>query len=170
MLSMTMYYKHLLVVLLAVGFSGRSWARNIHAPTCETDEFQCRMSFGQICIPDYWVCDHAEDCEDGEDEQNCENVPRCSEGEFMCEDRRDCIHDDWVCDSESDCEDGSDENPQTCRDLGRPLIEEEGSNEQEADVTTESPRHHGHHYNGHHGHGYNDTTAFRHARRRRHHH
>ncbi len=39
-------------------------------PTCESAQFQC-LSDGE-CIPQHWVCDDEEDCEDGSDErQHC---------------------------------------------------------------------------------------------------
>lgn len=38
--------------------------------TCDESHFQC-LSDGE-CIPDVWVCDDEEDCEDGSDErQHC---------------------------------------------------------------------------------------------------
>lgn len=38
--------------------------------TCDDSHFQC-LSDGE-CIPDVWVCDDEEDCEDGSDErQHC---------------------------------------------------------------------------------------------------
>lgn len=38
--------------------------------TCDDSQFQC-LSDGE-CIPDVWVCDDEEDCEDGSDErQHC---------------------------------------------------------------------------------------------------
>lgn len=38
--------------------------------TCDASHFQC-LSDGE-CIPDVWVCDDEEDCEDGSDErQHC---------------------------------------------------------------------------------------------------
>ena len=38
--------------------------------TCDDSHFQC-LSDGE-CIPDQWVCDDEEDCEDGSDErQQC---------------------------------------------------------------------------------------------------
>ena len=38
--------------------------------TCDESHFQCLID-GE-CIPDVWVCDDEEDCEDGSDErQHC---------------------------------------------------------------------------------------------------
>ena len=36
--------------------------------TCDPEQFTC--SNGQ-CIPQGWICDDSEDCNDGSDEQNC---------------------------------------------------------------------------------------------------
>ena len=36
--------------------------------TCKPEQFTC--SNGQ-CIPQGWICDDSEDCNDGSDEQNC---------------------------------------------------------------------------------------------------
>lgn len=42
--------------------------------TCDESHFQC-LSDGE-CIPDVWVCDDEEDCEDGSDErQQCRKCP-----------------------------------------------------------------------------------------------
>lgn len=37
--------------------------------TCDDSHFQC-LSDGE-CIPDVWVCDNEEDCEDSSDERHC---------------------------------------------------------------------------------------------------
>ena len=43
---------------------------------CENDEFQCLNGY---CIPDYYICDGYEDCEDGSDE----HIANCSGSEKM---------------------------------------------------------------------------------------
>lgn len=39
--------------------------------SCETDEVQFKCRSDGKCIPKDWECDHAKDCEDSSDEENC---------------------------------------------------------------------------------------------------
>lgn len=164
----TMFCKYVLQALVIVSFLGKSWARNIHPPVCDIGEFQCHSSPGNLCIPEDWVCDRSSDCHNGEDESNCQNLPRCYEDEFLCADHQDCVPNDWLCDNENDCEDGSDEDQQTCQALVRSSVEEEEEEESEPEVQ-EPSQHHGHHGNGHHGNGHHGNAAFKHSRRQQHH-
>uniref|UniRef100_A0A0K0FDX8 EGF-like domain-containing protein n=1 Tax=Strongyloides venezuelensis TaxID=75913 RepID=A0A0K0FDX8_STRVS len=67
----------------------------------------------KYCIPVDYQCDGHDDCEGGEDEDNCGDRLRCSEGTFKCpqseNDKLTCVPDAWKCDGSYDCFDGSDE-------------------------------------------------------------
>ncbi|KAM7439112.1 Low-density lipoprotein receptor-related protein 6 [Porites harrisoni] len=76
--------------------------------TCDPEQFTC--SNGQ-CIPQGWICDDSEDCNDGSDEQNC---PKCPKDEVRCDGGK-CISVTKLCDGNTDCEDGSDEEQDNCR-------------------------------------------------------
>lgn len=61
-------------------------------PTCESSQFQC-LSDGE-CIPQHWVCDDEEDCEDGSDErQHCREYSLSLSLTF-------CFHFNYDCPSE----------------------------------------------------------------------
>uniref|UniRef100_A0A8C4XVC9 Low-density lipoprotein receptor-related protein 2 n=1 Tax=Falco tinnunculus TaxID=100819 RepID=A0A8C4XVC9_FALTI len=75
-------------------------------PTCEGNQFQCQTD-GE-CIPQSWVCDDEEDCEDGSDEhQQCPGRT-CSSQQFTCSNGQ-CIPSAYWCDRVKDCTDGTDE-------------------------------------------------------------
>lgn len=84
---------------------------------CFKDEFTCD---NQHCIPEKWVCDKTDDCDDGSDEKNCNGAKeiinkfnKCDE--FKCSIGT-CLPYSKVCDGTRDCPDGSDENGK-CRTL-----------------------------------------------------
>ncbi|XP_055899580.1 low-density lipoprotein receptor-related protein 4-like isoform X3 [Biomphalaria glabrata] len=70
--------------------------------SCPNNDFMCGNKC--VCIPNNWVCDGDEDCEDGSDEE-CE---KCPETDFTCSNGH-CIQMKWVCDKDNDCGDLSDE-------------------------------------------------------------
>lgn len=76
-----------------------------NATSCIFHQFRC--SDGK-CIPDSWLCDHAKDCVDGEDEHSC-YFDVCKTGYQKCASSSLCIKKDYFCDGEVDCVDGSDE-------------------------------------------------------------
>ncbi|KAJ8937574.1 hypothetical protein NQ318_023105 [Aromia moschata] len=90
--------------------------KNYTSPSvCPADSFQCRR--GRHCIPNSYVCDGIDNCEDGSDESSdvegpCQNVS-CGEQQLKC-DNTTCISKHWVCDGDKDCQDGTDEDYAMC--------------------------------------------------------
>ncbi|KPP76751.1 low-density lipoprotein receptor-related protein 2-like, partial [Scleropages formosus] len=74
--------------------------------SCEDGQFQC-VSDGE-CIPQLWVCDDEEDCEDGSDEKQHCSGQTCSSEQFTCTNGA-CIPRAYRCDRLPDCSDGADE-------------------------------------------------------------
>ena len=99
--------------------------------TCSSNHFRCKSG---KCINNYQVCGTWNDCEDGEDEENCpancgpssivingngtkickadkKTVKKDScEGKFLCDNGTVCVNLYKINDGEVDCDDGSDEN------------------------------------------------------------
>ncbi|KAJ8960391.1 hypothetical protein NQ314_006081 [Rhamnusium bicolor] len=89
--------------------------------TCQDWMFKCK---NDRCIPFWWKCDGADDCEDGSDEMGCPNLDNlpplpttttakphivCDNNQYECL-AGDCIFSSWVCDGMFDCPGGEDEN------------------------------------------------------------
>ncbi|KAJ8961610.1 hypothetical protein NQ314_005912 [Rhamnusium bicolor] len=85
--------------------------KNFTMPSfCSSDSFQCHQK--KNCIPNSYLCDGVENCDDGSDESTdpggpCKNIT-CAESQWKC-DKTTCILKHWVCDGEKDCLDGTDE-------------------------------------------------------------
>lgn len=71
--------------------------------------FRCR---NEHCIPNPWLCNRVNDCQDGSDELGCDECNKTDN--FRCWNGR-CIPQSAVCDAYNDCGDGSDET--FCRTL-----------------------------------------------------
>jgi hypothetical protein len=65
--------------------------------------------FSGNCIQAAWVCDGANDCSEGEDEENCDTQRHCGSGMFMCHVDGSCVPINQACDGVAQCPDGSDE-------------------------------------------------------------
>lgn len=73
------------------------------------ESFECQNGH---CIPEPWLCNNANDCQDGSDEAGCDECNGTHV--FRCWNKR-CVPQSVVCDAYNDCGDGSDET--FCRTL-----------------------------------------------------
>lgn len=98
-----------------------------HNGTCHDWMFKCN---NQKCIPYWWKCDQADDCNDNSDEIGCPEINtinnknitttttsvynddiivNCGKNEFHCHSDNRCIFSSWICDGSKDCTMGEDE-------------------------------------------------------------
>nr|XP_034193047.1 very low-density lipoprotein receptor-like isoform X2 [Osmia lignaria] len=110
-----------LYLLTVFGFLTTANAYSTDNMPCPLRQFRCANG---LCIPNLWVCDLTDDCEDNSDEtaEECNGTQKCTDSEFKCTNGR-CIPGTWHCDGDVDCHDGSDEDPTLCR--WRPCSETE---------------------------------------------
>ncbi|XP_034193047.2 low-density lipoprotein receptor isoform X2 [Osmia lignaria lignaria] len=110
-----------LYLLTIFGFLTTANAYSTDNMPCPLRQFRCANG---LCIPNLWVCDLTDDCEDNSDEtaEECNGTQKCTDSEFKCTNGR-CIPGTWHCDGDVDCHDGSDEDPTLCR--WRPCSETE---------------------------------------------
>ncbi|XP_029042846.1 low-density lipoprotein receptor-like isoform X4 [Osmia bicornis bicornis] len=102
-----------LYLLTIFGFLTTANAYSTDNMPCPLRQFRCANG---LCIPNLWVCDLTDDCEDNSDEtaEECNGTQKCTDSEFKCTNGR-CIPGTWHCDGDVDCHDGSDEDPTLCR-------------------------------------------------------
>ncbi|CAG2103255.1 unnamed protein product [Medioppia subpectinata] len=75
--------------------------------SCSREMFECANS---QCIWESWLCDGQNDCEGGEDEDNCHfGAKNCSDSQFRCIHSAGCVPLSAVCNGKDDCGDGTDE-------------------------------------------------------------
>ncbi|XP_066269352.1 transmembrane protease serine 2-like [Branchiostoma lanceolatum] len=74
--------------------------------TCSANEFTCTDG---TCIFSYWECDGYDDCADGIDESDCDNL-NCDLYYRPCANRSECVYSLYFCDGDNDCIDASDEH------------------------------------------------------------
>lgn len=93
-------------------FYGNGFKRNIFQNCEKPHWFRCNDG---ECVSFTYECDGSIDCNDGSDEDNCENfiltIPHnisCGSNEFTCQNKH-CIPEGKFCDTVKDCSDGSDE-------------------------------------------------------------
>uniref|UniRef100_A0A8D1CWI3 Low-density lipoprotein receptor-related protein 2 n=1 Tax=Sus scrofa TaxID=9823 RepID=A0A8D1CWI3_PIG len=83
--------------------------QNCTRRNCSGTEFRCSNG---LCIPNWFRCDHRNDCGDYSDERNCK-YPACDENLFTCQNGI-CTYKSYICDGENDCGDNSDELEHLC--------------------------------------------------------
>lgn len=81
---------------------------------CEKTKFECKSK--DECIEALYVCDGANDCSDGSDEEEIPNGPCPPRCDFKCDGSR-CLQKHQICDSNPDCVDESDESVQQCHNI-----------------------------------------------------
>lgn len=75
-------------------------------------EFSCQDN--EECLSIYRVCDGRKDCENGRDEEDCQNY-ECLPNQIKCQDGLQCIRSTLMCaGSQTYCNDGSDSNQTLC--------------------------------------------------------
>ncbi|ESP00909.1 hypothetical protein LOTGIDRAFT_173011 [Lottia gigantea] len=89
---------------------------NSDLKNCDYDSFRCKS--GGECVPNDFVCDGSEDCNDGSDEHSCDQV-NCATDQFLCPNTTLCINRYQMCDLIPDCVDGADEADNTCHTIER---------------------------------------------------
>nr|XP_018900989.1 PREDICTED: sortilin-related receptor-like isoform X1 [Bemisia tabaci] len=78
-------------------------------PRCSDHQFRC---YSGECIRNSWLCDGFNDCDKGEDEENCKSINfgcHSNKNQFKCKLTGNCIPYSKVCDGISHCLDDSDE-------------------------------------------------------------
>ena len=85
-----------------------------HSLSCSPQEFAC--ADGLQCVPERWICDDYEDCNDGSDESESLCTPPCLPEMFACADGSQCIPQLNVCDGNPNggCLDKSNNLPSQC--------------------------------------------------------
>ncbi|XP_044740790.1 very low-density lipoprotein receptor-like isoform X3 [Chrysoperla carnea] len=102
-----------LLVICLYSISTVNASELFRGTVCSIIQFRCNNG---KCIPNKWVCDKENDCDDFSDEspEICSKGKTCASNEFQCGNGR-CIPSRWQCDSEKDCSDGTDEDPKQCQ-------------------------------------------------------
>ncbi|XP_066511705.1 very low-density lipoprotein receptor-like [Hoplias malabaricus] len=91
---------------------------NCRGSPVQCGQFQWQCVSRTACVPQSWLCDGTNDCNDHSDEANCE-PQSCRPHQFQCESSG-CVDPLLLCNGKADCPDASDEGGacwnQTCTD------------------------------------------------------
>nr|ADV40383.1 putative lipoprotein receptor precursor [Latrodectus hesperus] len=97
--GISLFFVPLFVFILVESFPAEQMAQNC-------SEYLC---FDGGCTLMENICDEVEDCDDGSDEWNCEEMICGYRNQYFSCDTYKCLPNEFICDANQDCDDNTDE-------------------------------------------------------------